>query len=423
MSRADFTLSLSLLANAGLALVWWRLTSATPPASFAPPPLSAPVVARTEPAPPPPSVVAAPPLAVQPATPKLVAGTWARLFNAGDLRGSVLRLRATCCPEQTLRDLALAQFQRHYRNDVWLDATKVVYWKNPDWHSPELRQKQREIAARRRADGELSKELFGVDLVAEEDREVGFWDDRNANGNYLPAGTRDALQRFLESFEEKEFEMQTRNRGIHDAQTQREAAQLRSEKEKTIAALLSPAAFRQWELRESSTAESLQSEVVFLKLSQAEYEALFDRRKQLGPELELFEVPNKSRAETDRFLAANTEWEAAVKKTLGEARAREFERGKDYDYQQLHHISREFSLPETTAATVFDLRDAAQAKANELSGSDKLTPAQRVAAGAAIRAETEKALQQALGETLLKKYREQLNLHWLDALNPAPPEQ
>ena len=41
--------------------------------------------------------------------------------------------------------------------------------------------------------------------------------------------------------------------------------------------------------------------------------------------------------------------------------------------------------------------------------------------GAAIRAETEKALQQALGETFLKKYRQQLNLHWLDALHPAPP--
>lgn len=424
MSRADFTLSLSLLANAGLALVCWRLSSVSPTASVTPTPSTAPVVTRAEPVPvpPPPPVVAAPPLTVPTVAPKLEAGVWARLFNAGDLRSSILRLRAAGCPEQTLRDLALTQFQRRYRNNVWLDATQVVYWKNPDWHSPEVRQKNREAAAQARADGELSKELFGVDLAAQDEREIGFWEGSDTNGSYLPAEKRDALRHFLEAFEEKEFEMQTRNRGIHDDQTQREEAQLRAEKEKAIAALLSPTEFRQWELRESSTAESLQRDSSAMKLTQAEYETLFDRRKQLGPELELIEVESKTRAETDRFLSATTEWEAAVKKTLGEARAVEFERSKDYDYQQLTRASREFNLPETTAAAVFDLRDAAQAKAYELSGSDKLTSAQRTAARAAIRAETEKAIQQALGESFFKKYRQQLNFQWLDELNPEPPE-
>ena len=50
MSRLNLTISLSLLANVGLASVWWRFSTAPPSvvATLAP----APVVARVEPVPP-----------------------------------------------------------------------------------------------------------------------------------------------------------------------------------------------------------------------------------------------------------------------------------------------------------------------------------------------------------------------------------
>ena len=225
MSRLHLTIALSLVANLGLAVVLLRWP-AVPPAPL-------PAVALLQP------TVALPPvpmsqpttLVVPPAAPladlaKLESGAWARLVVPGDLRGSILRLRAAGCPEQTLRDLALGQFQKRYQNGPWEEAVKKAYWKNPDHQSPEIRQWQRAQAAQARADGELSKELFGVDLLAEERSVEGFWEDRDASGNYLPAPKRDALRRFLEDFAEKEHQVELRNRGLLDAQWRAETAQL-----------------------------------------------------------------------------------------------------------------------------------------------------------------------------------------------------
>ena len=71
-------------------------------------------------------------------------------------------------------------------------------------------------------------------------------------------------------------------------------------------------------------------------------------------------------------------------------------------------------------AQVYDMKKVAEQKASELRANSKLSSEDRTAALQAIRAETERSMQQTLGEKGWQSYNKQNNTWWLKSLSPDP---
>ena len=104
---------------------------------------------------------------------------------------------------------------------------------------------------------------------------------------------------------------------------------------------------------------------------------------------------------------------------LGEERYKEYKRAEDSDYQNLFRLADSRKLERTTVGQVYQLKDEAQEAAKEVRRNKDLSEDQRTAALAAIRAETEKTVMQALGERNFKTYKRYA--YWIRNLAPPPP--
>lgn len=422
MKAIPFVIALSLLANAALAFKWWQSRPSTPAAE-------APAAA---PGNQPPGQAAAakprrgePPLApvAAPATPALPAKpTWAQLFSATDLKGSIQRLRAVGCPEETIQDLVSAEVTRRFAERsqaIWRRTDEDKYWvatNQEEMMAGSERSKQ--YAALEKERVALLTDLLGFDPQKRQREESGIPDYRDRQLGFLPAEKREAVQRYLEEFQAKENDHHRRNRGLYDAQERAERKELQAEKERGLAALLSPEEFRQWELRSSQMASQLQSEITTMSLTQSQYEALFEARKKTGDSLYLWADQSNDPEARARSEQAKKQLEADVKAALGPDLAKEFELSRNYDYRQLFQMAKAENLPADTARKVYGYKEQAEAKAREVRALRDLPREQQQQTLAALRAETENAMKATLGEQLYERYKPRA--YWLNSISYTP---
>jgi hypothetical protein len=118
--------------------------------------------------------------------------------------------------------------------------------------------------------------------------------------------------------------------------------------------------------------------------------------------------------------AAQEQLKKQLHAVLGDQRYADYERAQDYQYQQLHRIVQRAGLTTATANEVYDLRKIAENQAGQVRGNQNLTPEQRNTALRAIRQETERTIQQTLGNDAWDQYNRPNNTWWLRNLAPEP---
>ncbi|HSH15501.1 MAG TPA: hypothetical protein VLD18_05665, partial [Verrucomicrobiae bacterium] len=130
-----------------------------------------------------------------------------------------------------------------------------------------------------------------------------------------------------------------------------------------------------------------------------------------------------TQAEQDRQREAQDQLNERIRQTLGHERYMEYQRAQDYGYQQLHRIAQRAGLQPEVANEVYALRDIALVQAGRVRNDKTLTPEQRTAALQAIRQETERTMQQTLGNDAWQQFNRPSNRHWLSTIAPeARPE-
>jgi hypothetical protein len=86
-------------------------------------------------------------------------------------------------------------------------------------------------------------------------------------------------------------------------------------------------------------------------------------------------------------------------------RAAEYARANDRDYRQVRTVLEKYGLDDALAREVYELQRIAMKQANTLRGNESLDTEARAAALAAIRQETERTLEQAMGRKAFNTYR------------------
>jgi hypothetical protein len=341
--------------------------------------------------------------------------TWLDIQSA-DLKQLVRRLREAGCPDETVKDIVVAEVNRIYaaRNrELWPERydDNAKFWKTQNnRYNSEQQKKQRESW---RKDRELQKEksallveLLGVDPEKQQRIEDGYdefyfnWQERQVS--FLPESKRAAAQKILDEFQDKQQEMYAANQGIHDAQSRAEQKQLEAEKLAALAGILSPSELRDYELRQSQTASQLTHDLRGLSLSREEYEAIFDTKKKYGDSIYNYgDLGKEGQKQAEENMKA---MKADLAASLGADKFKEYERGTDYYYRQLQSLAKKNDLPAETAGKVFDYKSTAEDTVKQLRANKDMTNEQRQTALQQIRAETEDTLMKTLGEKTYKSY-------------------
>lgn len=398
-------LLVSILLNVGLAAGFaWHLNRAPAATEAKPAPATAPAAptgpskrgsaAATEPAP-------------MSAPARTEAFNW-RNVESEDYKKYIANLRAIGCPEETIKDIIIADVNKLYAPKLMAlnrPATEYKYWE-PQRNYPigmdkDKQRQMREIAKEKKA---LLQELLGVDSEEEARKLYGGTDYYERMSGFLPKEKRDGVRELVQKYSELEQDVYRKSDGRPDSEDSKELLKIRNERRAELAKLLSPQELLEYEVRSSQTASQMRYDLAAFEPNEDEFRRIFKARAEFDGEF----GPNyggtqdaeqqKKRAEAQRKV------DEALKLELGAERYAEYKQASDYAYRELARVATRYELPKETAKKVWAVKTAAEEQASKLRQDQTLSTEQRQAAAKAIQTETEKAVTEMLGERGYKSY-------------------
>lgn len=397
---ASILLNVSLLA--GFA---WHINRAPVAADAKPAPASATAAAPAGPAKRG-SATGTEPAPMAPAA-RAEAFNW-RNVESEDYKKYIANLRAIGCPEETIKDIIIADVNKLYAPKLAAlnrPATEYKYWE-PQRNYPvgmdkDKQRQMREIAKEKKA---LLQELLSVDSEEEARKLYGGTDYYERMSGFLPKEKREGVRELVQKFSELEQDVYRKSDGRPDSEDSKELLKIRNERRAELAKLLTPQELLEYELRSSQTASQMRYDLTAFEPNEDEFRRIFKARAEFDNEF----GPNyggtqdaeqqKKRAEAQRKV------DEALKLELGPERYAEYKQASDYAYRELARVATRYELPKETAKKVWAVKTAAEEQASKLRQDQSLSTEQRQAAAKAIQAETEKAVTEMLGERGYKSY-------------------
>jgi len=255
---------------------------------------------------------------------------WSQV-ESSDFQQYMANLRAVGCPEETIRDLVIAEINKLYSPKfaaLMTQAQHYDYWKPASKKSREGLAKQ--LNSLRAEKRELLKTLLGIDSDPGEQWANITVDELVAQGRFafLSAEKQKLVQDILARYDLSQ-----------DADPKRTREKRREE----LAQVLSPDGLYQFDLRDSNAADSVRSRFGDADLSEAEYKKLFDLRKAYEDAVGAVadnSDPEKARKRSEARRAL----EDAYKTALGDQRMDEVTRQQDSGWRSLTQIGQQFNL-------------------------------------------------------------------------------
>jgi len=373
---------------------------------------------------------AASPSAMVPATPVASASAaptmdrqfdW-RMVESEDYRKYIANLRSIGCPEETIRDIIIADVNKLYesrRKELAGPKKKFEFWKPGGMmgasFDAERTEKERALNQETRT---LLTELLGSAPDDKPDLLAGAASQIEAMFDFLPADKRTKVFDLMQDMQGK---MQKSMKG--GTPNPDDIRKAMKETETAIAGVLSPEELLDYNLRFSMTANMMRMQQAGFEPTETEFLELFKKRKAYDDEYGLTGVGglNLKGEEKEKQIAAEKKLNDEIKSELGEKRYQEYKRAQDYAFQSMYRVAESENLGKDAAVKAYSMKQTAEEEARKLRSDSSLTPEQRAAALAGIRAETEKGIRTVFGEKGYESYESQA--YWLRTISPdlKPP--
>jgi hypothetical protein len=371
----------SVLVNAGLAaaLLWPKQTRETAPEAAAPEPETVSAVRSAE------------TKVVTVTTPSAKTFRWHEL-ETSDFHQYMANLRAIGCPEETIRDLVIAEINKLYEPKfaaLMAQTQQYDYWKPASRKSREALGKQ--LDALRAEKRDLLRALLGIEGDPNEQWANISPDELVAQGRFafLSAEKQKLVREIMARYETKD-----------DVDPRR----MREKRREELAQALSPEELYQFELRDSNAADSVRSRFGQADLTEAEYKKLYDLRKAY--EDEVGAVANNSDPEKMRKRSeARKLLDEAYKNALGEERLKEINRQQDPGWRSLTQVGQQFNIDQATLDRAYDFQQMAGEQMSKLFSDSNLPREERRKAVDLINAELQRNMAAVLGETAYQEFR------------------
>jgi hypothetical protein len=346
-----------------------------------------------------------------------------RLVESEDYKKYIANLRAIGCPEETIRDIIIADVNKLFasrKQALNRSTNKFEFWKAGNVFAnmidEEKIQKQQELAKEKRA---LLKELLGVEPEEKPEFMAGL-NPFETMLDFLPSSKQAEVAELFQKFQAK---MVKGFNGAPDSEDLKNMQKAQKEMEGELAKILNPEELEQYQLRMSQTAMMMRMQLASFQPTEQEFRDIFKVKKSFDDDYGPYGMMNQDKAEQEKYKAAKKEMEAKLKTTLGEARFTEYERAQDWAYQGMYRVAERNNLGKEAANKVFEMKKAAEEEAKKVRANKDLQPDQRTAALQGIRTETENSIRAVFGDKAWESYQKQQGAYWIKGISPDPKSE
>lgn len=342
--------------------------------------------------------------------------SWHRI-ESSDYRQYVANLRAIGCPEQTLRDIVIADVTKMFApreqslKAMLTNATTVrsaAMLAEKGKKDFEIRKQLRAVQLEKNA---LLQELVGVQLPVDLLRTATGrnYAEFEAAFNALPPGKRDLVRDIQETYWQNSTTLSEKFRGTNANSNWRtpeylvEYSKLNQERRAALAKVMTPVEMEDYEMRITDTGMQMRSELANLKVSEEEFRRIFRARREVespygGGNLTANAVEDAA-AGTAAMSGATLQDE--IRKTLGDERYSEYLKSRDYAYQTFTRLGERFGLSSEVIEQAYAARNELNQRMTASSLKSDQTPDQ-MANLRQMKQQYQAQLNQLLGERAAK---------------------
>ena len=345
-----------------------------------------------------------------------------RQLESEDYRTYITRLRAIGCPEQTIRDIIIADIDQLMapRLQATVPRRKELQFWQPEeeelWNDFDARdglQQQRRIDFEKR---EVIEELLGVDLVAERMKAQGQADYYGRRLSFLPEKKRAQVRTIIDQYSAQELALREKELDEGEplsAEDHAELRRLQRESQSQIAKLLTPEEQEQFDLWLSPSANAVRYAAYGMDITKEEFLALYKLQRAFDEKWNADDADASDRDTRQKKDQARRELEAQIRQQLGDQRFAEYQRAQDPDFRQVNRTATRFKLPRRVPADLYEVKRVVLEQRAGVLASAALTPEQQQAALKALADETEKICKELLGEKGFKYYTRHAQPQWI----------
>jgi len=329
---------------------------------------------------------------------------WTSVESA-DYLEYIANLRAVGCPEETVRDIIIADVNKLYASKIaalYPAPKDFKFWRVEDRLA---RNEDRERDAKRRELGEekrlLIRELLGIDYDEELARLSGRPTEDDLRYGFLSPEKQEQTKALREKYRAMERALFTD--GNLTSENRAKFMALRAEGDAALVALLGPADYEQYQFRNSSTARNMRENLTGFQPTEEEFKQIFQVRKAYD-DLYASSRDGRDAAADQERKAAQQKLEDQLKSVLGVDRFNDYQLSQDGRFRESLDFAQRYNLPRETAATVYQVRIASEHERKRIQNDASLTAEARTAALAGLSQDARAALGQTLGQDVLANY-------------------
>jgi hypothetical protein len=345
------------------------------------------------------------------------AKLWSSLAS-DDLRALVQRLRAAGFPPSIVRSIVSTEINRRFAGRLkalTAEADQTPYWKpSPMGMADQKLMAERSQLIRERT--RLTRDVLGDDYFA--GTGIDATAVQRARYGNVPKDKIELVQRIVDDYADMTTDVRNATRGIVLPEDREKLALLEREKHSDLAAVLSPSELEDYEMRTSPVTMRLKSALTLMDASESEFRTIYGIEKpyaeQLYPGMGSTGATYLSADTMQQRRDAQKEVSTQLATALGTARATEFERDTNYEFQQLARATAAQKMPIDAAVHAFDLRNSAAEQSTRIADDNTMTVEQKRAALQTLAQTTKTQLVGTLGEAAGTAYVN--TARWLQAI-------
>jgi len=327
-----------------------------------------------------------------------------KTLGSESLAQMVVRLRTAGYPPSAIRALILGRLNEEMaarRKELMAGMEETPYWKNQAafFLDPKMQAAQRQYYQEQM---KIVRELLGPD--ASDDNELSQYFRRRQYGN-IPASKAEELQKISGDYGDLRNQIYAIANGMLMPEDREKLAYLDKEMRNDFASVLTPEELRAYELRSSTTASALRSQLTTFQPTEAEFGALFDAARSLEDKFGSMQGPMTGDQMRQRQEAMNQ----AAKLVLSPERYAEFEQATDARYSMLNRVAARYNVPASVVPQVYSIQQDIMKQAGSV------PPAERATRLPALIQEAEAKIRPLLGDQAFGAYKV-YGGQWMQAL-------
>jgi hypothetical protein len=342
------------------------------------------------------------------------AQIWGLLRTSDDLPTLIARLRAAGFPPSEIRAIVAAEIGERFtarRKELTAAQTVTPYWKNQGFGSydPKLTAALRALS---REQSDLLKQLLGPDATSASDALRTSLLNRFGN---IPPEKAEPLQSIVSDYSEMRMQIYAAANGMMLPEDRAKLALLDKEQHVDLTALLTPQELEEYNLRNSSTASKLRTQLATFNPTEDEFRAIFKIQQAFDDQFGSTMVMTMEQRR--QYMEAQKQLLPQFQAVLAPDRFAAYQQAIDPAYQQINRLVARLDLPPETSTQVVALQKDLQQRAMAVQTARDVTPDERAAQLAALNQEAKDKLTQSLGARGFEAYKTNGG-YWLQMLQP-----